>query len=78
MLMDMGAAQPVGGLIPPQPRARTRRSLVDGLIVQNGLAFSPDGRTMYLSDSHASVRHVWAFDFDPTTVRSRTAGRSST
>jgi len=64
MLMDMGAAQPVGGLYRHTRARGLNGPLVDGLIVQNGLAFSPDGRTMYLSDSHASVRHVWAFDFD--------------
>lgn len=32
--------------------------------VQNGLAFSPDGRTMYVSDSYAPVRTIWAFDYD--------------
>ena len=35
-----------------------------GLATPNGLAFSPDGRTMYLSDSHASVQKIWAFDYD--------------
>jgi sugar lactone lactonase YvrE len=40
--------------------------LVDKMIVPNGLAFSPDGRTMYLSDSHPSVQTVWAFDYDTT------------
>jgi sugar lactone lactonase YvrE len=30
----------------------------------NGTAFSPDGRTFYLSDSHASQQQVWAFDYD--------------
>ncbi len=30
----------------------------------NGTAFSPDGRTFYLSDSHASQQRVWAFDYD--------------
>ena len=33
-------------------------------IVPNGLAFSPDGRTMYVSDSHPSVQAIWAFDYD--------------
>ncbi len=33
----------------------------------NGTAFSPDGRTFYLSDSHASQQRVWAFDYDPAT-----------
>lgn len=35
--------------------------------IQNGLAFSPDGKTMYVSDSHAEVRTIWAFDYDPQT-----------
>lgn len=35
---------------------------IDGLLTGNGLGFSPDGRVMYLSDSHASVQQVWAFD----------------
>jgi sugar lactone lactonase YvrE len=38
--------------------------VVDHLVVQNGLAWSPDGRTMYLSDSHVSRQMVWAFDYD--------------
>lgn len=33
----------------------------------NGTAFSPDGRTFYLSDSHASQQRVWAFDYDTQT-----------
>ncbi|MBI3453510.1 MAG: SMP-30/gluconolactonase/LRE family protein [Rhodospirillales bacterium] len=39
-------------------------STVADLIVSNGLAFSPDGRTMYLSDSHAAVQTIWTFDYD--------------
>ena len=37
----------------------------DGITISNGLAWSPDGRTMYWADtpSHA----VWAFPFDPDT-----------
>lgn len=38
--------------------------IVEGLATGNGLAFSPDGRKMYLSDSHPSVQRVWAFDLD--------------
>ena len=37
----------------------------DGITVSNGLAWSPDGRTMYWSDSHAHT--VFAFDFDGDT-----------
>jgi sugar lactone lactonase YvrE len=35
-----------------------------GLITPNGSAFSPDGRRMYLSDSHPSRQTIWTFDFD--------------
>lgn len=38
--------------------------VLDGFVIQNGLAWSPDGGTMYVSDSHASVQSVWMFDYD--------------
>lgn len=63
MLMDMAAGQAVGTLYGLQPQGRLQ-PLVDELMVGNGLAFSPDGRTMYLSDSHPLVQQVWAFDYD--------------
>ena len=37
----------------------------DGTFTTNGMAFSPDGRTMYLSDSNPEVRTIWACDYDP-------------
>lgn len=40
--------------------------LVEGLNTTNGLAFSPDGRILYFSDSYVDVRKVWAADYDPT------------
>ena len=36
--------------------------VVRGLVTGNGLAFSPDGRRMYLSDSHPTVQRIWQFD----------------
>lgn len=39
-------------------------AMAGDFVVPNGLAFSPDGRTLYHSDSHVSVRTVWAWDFD--------------
>lgn len=65
MLMDMGAGAAVGAMYrysASQSEALTAQ-LTD-LIVPNGLAFSPDGKTMYLSDSHPSVQKIWAFDYD--------------
>jgi L-arabinonolactonase len=39
--------------------------VIDGIAVANGLAFSPDGRTMYAASSPA--RRIEAFDLDPAT-----------
>lgn len=41
------------------------RRLADGFWTVNGLAFSPDGRTIYVSDSHPSVSTIWRADYDP-------------
>ncbi|UOM35225.1 SMP-30/gluconolactonase/LRE family protein [Acuticoccus sp. I52.16.1] len=38
--------------------------MIDGIYTTNGLAFSPDGRTMYFSDSNPLVRTIWAADYD--------------
>jgi sugar lactone lactonase YvrE len=40
-------------------------TVLTGLTISNGIGWSPDGRTMYLSDSGAGV--VEAFDFDGAT-----------
>lgn len=64
MLLDMAAARPDGKLYRYTAEGGISAPVVDDLIVQNGLAWSPDGRTMYLSDSHASRRLVWAYDYD--------------
>lgn len=64
MMMDMGAASPVGTLFRFDAQRGLSGPVVGELIVQNGLAWSPDGRTMYLSDSHPSRRLIWAFDYD--------------
>lgn len=55
---------PAGVLFRLDPDLGTRRLLGD-VKVSNGLAFSPDGRTMYWSDSPAQT--VWAFDYDVET-----------
>lgn len=43
----------------------TLTPVIDGIAVANGLAFSPDGRTMYATSSPS--RKVEAFDLDPAT-----------
>ncbi|MFK8079063.1 MAG: SMP-30/gluconolactonase/LRE family protein [Granulosicoccus sp.] len=37
----------------------------DNVFTTNGLAFSPDGRTLYFSDSNPAVRTIWCCDYDP-------------
>ncbi|HEX7558238.1 MAG TPA: SMP-30/gluconolactonase/LRE family protein [Usitatibacter sp.] len=64
MHMDMAAARPVGALYKYGARSGLAGPIVHGLITQNGLAWSPSGERMYLSDSHPSVRQVWMFDYD--------------
>jgi len=39
--------------------------IVEGIGISNGLAWSPDGKTMYYGDS--SANRVWVFDFDIAT-----------
>ena len=63
MLMNMAAGASVGGVYSYQKNSGLTK-LLDGFITPNGMAFSPDGRTMYLSDSHPSVQSVWAYNYD--------------
>jgi sugar lactone lactonase YvrE len=70
MLMNMGASRGEGCVYSYQKRSGDAGQLVkllDGFKTPNGMAFSPDGRTMYLSDSHPSVQLIWAFDYDVDT-----------
>ncbi|RYF08055.1 MAG: SMP-30/gluconolactonase/LRE family protein [Comamonadaceae bacterium] len=68
MLLDMGAAARVGKVYRYSAGDTVLTDLRLGeLIVPNGIAFSPDGRTMYLSDSHPQVQAIWAFDYDTDT-----------
>lgn len=64
MVCDSTLARAAGRLYRLDAGRRKVQTLCDGLIVPNGLAFSPDGRTMYMSDSHPSRRVIWSFDYD--------------
>lgn len=69
MLMNMAAGASAGGMYSYEKSSKGTglRGLLQGFITPNGLAFSPDGKTMYLSDSHPSVQMIWAFDYDTVT-----------
>jgi sugar lactone lactonase YvrE len=66
MVADMSLAARSGNLygLDRTEDGPALRHLQGSLVTPNGMAFSPDGRTMYLSDSHPSVQIVWAFDYD--------------
>jgi sugar lactone lactonase YvrE len=64
MVRDMAAASTGGTLFRLDRGGTLQPTGIDGLRTGNGLAFSPDGRVMYLSDSHPTVQQVWAFDLD--------------
>ena len=63
MCMDMALAAPVGAWYCLDERGLSAAHK-SGLITPNGSAFSPDGKTLYFSDSHPSVQKIWACDFD--------------
>ncbi len=65
MVLNMGANAANGTLYRYSAgHSGSLEARLSGFIVPNGLGFSPDGRTMYLSDSHPQVQQIWAFDYD--------------
>ncbi len=40
------------------------KKIMEGFYTINGLAFSPDAKTAYVSDSAFWVRTIWAYDYD--------------
>ena len=64
--MPMGERLPVASIWRLGPDRSVER-LVDGLTVSNGMAFSPDGKTFYWSDSEPSVRTIWQAGYDALT-----------
>ena len=54
--------RPTGGLYRLDADLSCRR-LIDGILVSNALCWSPDGRTMYHTDTPTRIVSAW--DFDP-------------
>lgn len=70
---------PGGALYRLDPGGQVTR-LLEGLHIVNGLAVSPDGGRLYLSDSWQAVRRIWTFDLQDGVPANRrdffdTAGR---
>lgn len=59
--MDLEKHRPIASLYRVDPDHSIHK-VVDELIVSNGLAWSPDSRTMYHSDSRQNV--IWAYNYD--------------
>jgi sugar lactone lactonase YvrE len=66
MLMNMANSRQEGSLVCYQNNSQLN-TVVNDLYTANGLAFSPDGRTMYQSDSHPKSQLIWAWDYDMQT-----------
>lgn len=62
--MDDGGSRMTGAVYRINPDWSVTR-MIDGLGIPNTLQVSPDGRTLYLADSHA--HRIWAYDLDPET-----------
>ena len=63
MVMNMGKSSNLGALYCLDERGLTG-PYVAGLYTPNGLGFSPDGRKMYMSDSHPMAQKIWTFKYD--------------
>lgn len=61
---DLPVKEPIGALYRVDASGGVERK-IEGLVVSNGLAFSPDGRSMFHSDSRGPWIDRW--DFDPAT-----------
>ena len=56
-------AAPRGSLYCLDKSGRAKKTM-EGFHTINGLAFSPEGRTAYISDSAPWIRTIWAYDYD--------------
>ncbi|WP_296510577.1 SMP-30/gluconolactonase/LRE family protein [Rhodoferax sp.] len=65
MVRDIGLASPAGGIY-GLDESGLRGPVLTGYITPNGMAFSPDGQTAYLSDSHPTRQQITQHHFDTT------------
>lgn len=62
--MDNGLARPSGSLYRVDPDG-TATAVLGDVIVSNGIAHAPDGRTLWFTDTRRFL--TWAFDVEPET-----------
>jgi L-arabinonolactonase len=67
---DGALSAPTGRLFRLDPDLSCR-AMDEGFIVSNGIAWSPDDRTMYFADSRAETVFAYDFDADEGAIRNR-------
>lgn len=68
--MDRRMSEPVGSLYRIDRNLAVQR-MVGDLVVSNGIAFSPDDRTMYHHDSRSGLIYAYDYDIDRGLVSNR-------
>ena len=68
--MDNGLSRPNGALYRVDPDGTATR-MDEGFIVSNGIAFSPDGRTLYFTDTRRYTSYAYDLDLDDGVVTNR-------
>jgi sugar lactone lactonase YvrE len=68
--MDNQLHRPSGALYRIDPDG-TATSIDSGVIVANGIAFSPDGRTLYFTDTRRHLSYAYDLDLDDGVVTNR-------
>jgi len=68
--MDREVKEPFGALYRVDPDLKVHR-MADGITLSNGIAWSPDDRTMYHCDSRPGMIWAWDYDIDAGTISNR-------
>jgi len=68
--MDIGLAERSGSLYRVDPDGTVER-MMTGVIVSNGIAFSPDGKALYFTDTRRHLSFVFDLDLDEGAVSNR-------
>ena len=68
--MDNGLSRPNGALYRIDPEGIATR-VESGVIVSNGIAFSPDGRTLYFTDTRRYTTYAYDLDLDDGVITDR-------
>jgi len=68
---DAKPRKPLGSLYRLDPDGKCHKAIDGGIHVSNGLAWSPDGRTMYHSDSTTAAVSAWSYDAKTGAIANR-------